>query len=284
MNITKNIVFGDSYSNVFNPLKNTNFEVCTYDGAMIKGLINLNDKYNDMVDRLEKNNYDNAFFIFGTPDCIFYYYKKVYVDGINSIKILDKMVDTTIHYVKLISELKNIKHKYILGVMPPHVIRDDDFYRQLQKYGIIKNEKIKNSELKYSFRLNIVKTFNDTVEKYCKKYNIIFCNIFNILLNKKNYIDKLFRTPSKINIHSNFDYILIVYLNTCLRFLLTDKNKQIIYKNIINSHNEYVISLKKKFKKHNKKLDENENIDFFKIDIKKIIKSSIRRYQRIHTN
>ena len=80
--MTKIIVFGSSYVNTFITLKSSNFKIMKFKGAMIKGLINKNENYQKMVEELKYNSYDYAIFMFGDPDCNFYYFKKKYVDNL----------------------------------------------------------------------------------------------------------------------------------------------------------------------------------------------------------
>lgn len=266
----KIIIFGTSFVNTFLSIKYKNFTIVKYKGAMIKGLIDKNDNYKSMINILDKNLYNYGLFMFGDPDCIFYYYKKKYVDNCDENNIEKVFYKNVEKYVKLVSELKNIDNKYILGVSPPTVIDDEDYRKALTIYGTLTEDqanKITKKDLEYNFRFNRFVKFNKILEESCKKYNINFCNIFNKLLDNNQKIDKLFRLKfNPYNVHYNLEAVLIVYLNSCLSFL-ADKNILFAYKDIINkikleSENYY----KQLFKINS--LDNNFND--YKLDIKKI--------------
>lgn len=234
------IIFGTSFVNTFLSLKSKNFTIIKFKGSMIKGLINKNQNYNSIVTILDKKKYDNALFLFGDPDCIFYYYKKKYVDNINEEIVEDEFYKNVEKYVKLVSEFENIHNKYILGVSPPTVIDDEDYRKILYIYGTLTEEQanmVTKKDLKYKFRFDRFLKFNKILEKSCKKYNINFCNVFNLLLDKNKKIDKIFRLNfNKFNIHYNLEAVLIVYLNSCLSFLA---NKKILF-----SYNEIIKRIK----------------------------------------
>jgi hypothetical protein len=261
----KTAVFGTSFTRVFNSLLSDNFEVYTYDGAIIKGLLDKNEKYYKIIDILKKNHYKNGIFVFGDPDCIYYYFKKKYIDNEDSNIILKRIYNNAKKYVKLINEFKNIDNKYILGVSPPLIIKNNIFRETL--IDVIKNDKvierIPSYDLSYEFRFNIPLKFNEILKKECKKYNIKFCNIFHVILNNNNQIDKIFRPPDKFEIHYSHEAALIVYLNTCMKFLLTNKKK--IYEKIKEKHKKYCEILLK-----NSIIDKNS--PFYKFEINQIIK------------
>lgn len=251
--MTKIIIFGTSYVNTFITLKSSNFKIMKFKGAMIKGLINKNENYQKIVDELKYNSYDYAIFMFGDPDCNFYYFKKKYVDNLNG-KTIDSEFNKYIkEYVKLISELSNIKNKYILGASPPSIIDDDIFKICLKGYGVLDEEhvkKVNDKDLKYKNRIVRFKNFNNILEKSCSKYNINFCSVYNLIINSKGKLDNLFRIRyNSYNIHYNFEAVLIVYINTCFNFLI--KLLKTNYKEIINNTkqtwNNYIIDLKKKY-------------------------------------
>lgn len=265
----KFIAFGSSFVNIFQSLKSENFRIEKFKGAMIKGLLDKNENYERIVNILKNNYYNYAFFNFGDPDCSFYFFKKKYIDNIDQ-KIIDKSIlDNAKKYVKMISEFPNIENKYILNVGPPAILNHNDFKKSLVTYGVFNKDQLKlldKKDIEYKSRYDRYVNFNKVLQKECKKYNINFCNIFDILLNNKKYIDTRFRLiTAKFNVHFNFENVLMVYINTCLSFL---KDKKIylsyddIKKRIIKSHNDYINYLSLRHKNLNK------NSYFYKIDFK----------------
>lgn len=250
----KIILFGSSYINTFIAMKSKNFQIVKFRGAMIKGLLNKNENYQQMVKILNKNHFDYGIFMFGDPDCNFYYFKKKYVDNENGKNIDIKFFEYADQYVKLISELKNIKNKYILGVAPPSIIDDDIFKYCLKGYGILDEqqlEKVNDNDIIYKNRIIRFETFNNILENSCKKYNVNFCSIYNLLLNNKGHLNKLFRIQyNPYNIHYKFEAALIVYINSCLKFLcdtqITGISYDILVKQIHKSYTDYIADLKKK--------------------------------------
>jgi hypothetical protein len=67
----KIIMFGTSFVNTFISLKNNFFSIIKFKGAMIKGLVNKNKNYNDIVNILDIKKYHYGMFVFGDPDCLF---------------------------------------------------------------------------------------------------------------------------------------------------------------------------------------------------------------------
>jgi predicted RNA-binding protein YlxR (DUF448 family) len=237
----KIIMFGTSFVNTFISLKSNFFSIIKFKGAMIKGLVNKNKNYNDIINILDTKKYHYGMFVFGDPDCLFYYYKKKYINNVNENIIEDSFYKNVEEYVKLVSKFKNIENKYILGVSPPTVIKDEDFRKSLHIYGILTEEeskKVSKKDLKYNFRLNRFIQFNKTLEESCIKYNVNFCNIFDYLLDKKYRINNVFKLKfNPYNIHYNFEAVLIVYLNSCLSFLC-DKKILFSYEDIIKKIKE----------------------------------------------
>ena len=226
------IVFGSSFSKLFFPLDSDKLKIMTFNGAMIKGLLNKNENYHIINETLKNNKYDNGIFIFGDPDCIFYFFKKKYTDNIDDKIILKNIMLHAAKYVEYVSNLKNITNKYICSTFPPNIISADNFKNSM--YYIYKAfdketcNRFLKKDLKYSNRLQIVLDFNDVLEKECKKYNIKFCNITKYLLNSKNKLRKSFRHPlNLLNVHLNYDAILIVYINKCFRFIIDNYKKSI---------------------------------------------------------
>lgn len=266
------IAFGSSFVNIFYSLKSDNFQIKQFPGAMIKGLLDKNKNYEKIVNILENNYYNYAFFIFGTPDCDFYFFKKKYVDNIEP-KIIEKSIlDNAKKYVKMVSEFPNIENRYILNVGPPAVLNYNDFKKALLHYTVLNQEQIKlvdKKDIEYKSRYNRFVNFNKVLQIECKKYNINFCNIFDILLNDKKYIDKIFRLDTaKFNVHLNFENVLIVYINTCLSFLKDKKiylSYDIVKKKIMKAHNNYINYLSERY-------NLNENSYFYKLNFDNIEK------------
>ena len=220
--MVKIIAFGDSFVNIFYALKSNDFEIMKYKGALIQGLVKHNENYKKIIKILNKNKYDYAFFVFGNVDMNFYFFKKRYIDNLPEEEVVNIILTNAEKYVKLIQSLKNIKNKYIINVFPS-TVADKNFKTILVKYGIIPEDKINNVNNKniiYSKRNNLLIEFNNLLNKYSKLYNIHFCNIYNFIVDKKNHLHNIFRLQhTNLNIHFNNEYILMIFINTCLSFL-----------------------------------------------------------------
>lgn len=266
------IVFGTSFVNIFYSLISDNFQIKKFPGAMIKGLLNKNENYKIIINILKNNYYNYAFFIFGTPDCNFYFFKKKYVDKVNDNIIEKTILNNAKKYVQMVSKFNNIENKYILNIGPPAILNYNDFKKSLLHYNVLNEDQIKlldKKDIEYKSRYNRFVNFNKILEIECKKYNINFCNIFDLLLNNKKYIDKKFRLSTvKFNVHFNFENVLIIYINTCLSFL---KDKKIflsydkLKKKILKSHINYIKYL-------NSRYNLNEKQNFYKLNFIKIEK------------
>ena len=239
----KTIVFGSSFSNIFIPLESDKLKIMKFKGAMIKGLLDKNENYHIINETLKNNKYDNGIFMFGNPDCNFYFFYKKYIDNVDD-KIIEKnILLNAAQYVEYVSNLKNITNKYICSVFPSNIISADNFRKSIYTYGVLDEETTKiipKKKLKYSNRLYRVNKFNNVLEKECKKYNIVFCNITKYLLNSKNKLHKLYRYPlnplNPLNIHCCFESVLIVYINKCFRFLI-DNYKKVVEDIKIHNYN-----------------------------------------------
>ena len=243
MNNIKFIAFGDSFINTFSTFSSisNNFKVCKFKAATMKGIINKNENYKKIINNLDKNYYDYGFFGFGQVDFFFSYYFKKYLDNEN--KILEKMYNYAEEYVKLISNLKNIKNKIILGILPNH-IKNENYRRFLIGYGIFTEENINivsDEDIDYISRNSIIIQFNILLSKYCKKYDIIYCNAYNNLIDKNGYLHSIILLKhNDLNVHINYEILLLVYLKKCLKFLLNYYDINNIYDVMEKRYNEYI--------------------------------------------
>jgi len=277
--IMNTIVFGSSFSNIFISLESDKLKIMKFKGAMIKGLLDKNENYHIINETLKNNKYDNGIFVFGNPDCNFYFFKKKYIDNVDDIIIEKNILLNAAQYVKYVSNLKNITNKYICSVFPSNIISGDNFRKSIYTYGVLDEETsniIIKKELKYSNRLYRVNNFNNVLEKECEKYNITFCNITKYLLNSKNKLSKIFRYPlNPYNVHLCFESVLIVYINKCFNFLI-DNYKNVVEDIKIHNYNyiyeSYIQYLKKNGIEKNKKIIINLK-DLVNVDkIEKIIR------------
>jgi hypothetical protein len=261
------IAFGDSFIEVFYILRNKNFEMHTYYGTPIKGLINKNDKYNDICEKLSLKKYDYGFFSFGQVDFYYYIYKKKYLD--KNLDILDKIYDNCEKYVKLIYDLPNIKYKYISGIYPNH-ITNKNYKKMLIKYNIFTADNvdlISNEDLEYENRNSWIKQYNLLLEKYCKKYNITFCNIYDFIVDKKGIVYNIvLLRHDPYEIHLNSEILLFVYLKKYLSFLLKYYKLDYIYKKAEKYYNIYLQRVLNKMKIYN-----DLNYNNYKFNRKKVI-------------
>ncbi len=258
MNNKNFIAFGDSFINIFLPFKGKNFKICKYAGSPIKGLINKNEVYTDILNKLKSSeiNYDYGFFAFGQVDFFFYYYKKLYLD--NNKNILNEIYENSINYVKLVKELPNIKEKYILGILPNH-ITNENYKKFLINYSVFNNDNINlidNSlELDYVIRNSRIIQYNKLLEIHCKTYGINFCNIFDYLIDKNGLVNSILLLEHNLcNVHIKYEILLFVYLKKCLKFLnkYYDKNK--IFNIAENNYNLYIKNVLIKYKIFNDKI------------------------------
>jgi len=273
--MVKSIAFGDSFVNILYSLKSNDFEIIKYKGALIQGLVKHNENYEMIIKKLNKNKYDNGFFVFGNVDMNFYFFKKRYIDNVPENEIINTILTNAEKYVNLIKSLKNIDNKYIINVFPS-TVADKNFKIMLIKYGIIPEDRITNvndKNIKYSKRNNLVIKFNDLLEKYSKLNNIHFCNIYNLIVDKKNHLNKIFKLQhTSLNIHFNNEYILMVFINTCLSFLWeTPEEYNNIVEKIKQTSDEYIDRLVERNKKEH--LDNRFNLKKITLFIKKKLKS-----------
>jgi hypothetical protein len=220
--MVKFVAFGDSFVNIFYALKSIDFEIIKFKGALIQGLVKYNDNYKKMIKILHKKKYDYGFFVFGNVDLNFYFFKKKYIDNVPENEIVNTILTNAKKYIELIKNLKNIKNKYVINVFPS-TISDKNYKFLLKKYGVILEDKINNINNKniiYTKRNGLVMDFNALLDKYSKLYNINFCNVYNLIVDSKYHLNKIFKLQhTELNIHFNNEYVLMVFIHTCLSFL-----------------------------------------------------------------
>lgn len=239
----KFIAFGDSFINMFSPFlsfKTHIFKINKYKGATMKGIINKNENYDDILAKLNKYDYDYAFFGFGQVDFFFYYYFKKYVKNENNV--LEKMYDNAEEYVLNISELPNVKQKIIFGILPSH-IKNEIYKDFLVGYGIVSKELIDSipiDDMDYYERNKRIIHYNNLLAKHCKKYNIIFCNVYDYLMINNKVVDIVLLKHNERNIHINYEILLLVYLKKCLKFLLQYYDINEIYNIMEYNYNKYM--------------------------------------------
>ena len=218
---TKIIAFGDSFINTFSSLSNQNFKIKKFKGATMKGIINKSENYKEILKILEKTEYDYGIFGLGQVDFFFYYYHKKYID--KDLDILSKIYKNAKVYVSIIANLENIKKKIILGILPSH-ITNENYRRFLVGYGIFTNENINlitDIDIDYIGRNSRIIHYNKLLRKHCKKNNVYFCNAYKYIINANGYVNEIILLKhNEINIHVNYEILLLVYLTKCLKFLL----------------------------------------------------------------
>lgn len=239
--MNKSIFYGDSNVYIFKYLEKYGTRIVKFRGGPIKGIVNKNENYERIVREVDKFSPENIFLIFGVVDLNFYYYFKKYGQD-NKMNVYDDIKKYVIEYVKIVSEL-NVKNKYILGVLPSQ-IRDKYFKITLKGYGILTQEqieKIPESDLTMYSRNKRIEEINNIMEEECKKYNINFCSIYKYTT--RNYkMRKIFTLGaySRINIHHRYEYLFLIFVNTCLKFLIKDKDYNRIVSDLQKEFNEYV--------------------------------------------
>ena len=86
-----------------------------------------------------------------------------------------------------------------------------------------------------------IEIINNILEEECKKYNINFCNIFPFIT-KEYKLQKVFSLEkiSRYNIHHSYEYLLIIFICTCFKFLIEDKNFENIMNELKLVNNTYI--------------------------------------------
>ncbi len=246
MNDNKIVVFGNSFSGAFHSIRSLGVDVFTVPGSMIKGLVNHNENYQKIAKINKTKSYDYAIFMFGDSDSYYYYFRKKYIDNVPEDVIYKKMKETSIQYVKLLKEFTNFKKIIVTSVSPPTITDDKLFIDALEIHGFRNNKTVipfDKSEAEYDNRKRLGQIINKPIEEECKKYDIMYIDMYKLLLNGKKYPNELFLTGIPSQMHYKYESILLLLLNTHLKFII-EKNilkKQYseISQQIVNSYNEY---------------------------------------------
>lgn len=231
---------GDSNVYIFSYFTKYGVKVIKYKGSPIKGIVNKNEIYQKIIENINKFKPTDLFLVFGIVDLNFYYYFKKYTE--NKEDIFEDIKEYVKEYVKIVSEM-NVKNKNIIGILPS-AIKDRYFRESLQIYGIISKDtadKIPKEDLLMVNRNKRTEIINSILEEECKKYNINFCNIFSFIT-KDHKLVKLF-SLGKIgtrNIHHRYEYLLIVFIKTCLNYLIKGKNLNSIIDELKIKFNNYI--------------------------------------------
>eukprot|EP01038_Epipyxis_sp_PR26KG_P014965 gene14965-20132_t len=276
------IGFGDSFVNVLDTLRSPNFQLVKFKGANIKGLINKNENYSNILNNLKDKEYDFGFFIFGQVDFAFYYFYKKYlhsseVGADESLGVLDMMFENAERYVCMVRDLPNIKNKCIFAVLPTH-IADKDYKLFLVNYGIFTEENIglitDENDYNIHIRNQRIIEFNRLLEIHCNTHNVLFVSGNNYMidydrLKQKNElcVNTLFLLEhNPLNIHIKYEYVLIVLLRTsALKVLSRFFNFNQILNKAESNYNSYIRGVLEKHRKP-------EMFDEVKFSARKIVK------------
>ena len=231
---------GDSNVYIFDYFRKFGAKIIKFKGSPIKGIVNKNEIYQSIIQNINKFKPTDLFLIFGVVDLNFYYYFKKYKE--NKENIFEDMKEYVKEYVKVVSEM-NVKNKYIIGILPS-AVKDKYFRETLKIYGILPEDvanSIPEEDLSMVNRNKRIENINSILEEECKKYNINFCNIFPFITKDYELI-KLFSLGKygKYNIHHKYEYLLVVFIKTCLHFLIKGKDLDNIIDELKSEFNKYV--------------------------------------------
>ena len=113
----------------------------------------------------------------------------------------------------------------------------------------IYSNKISKEDQSIIFRQKMIIDINECIKYNCKKFNIKFIDNTNKILMKNYHCKKIFLLPhNELNIHSIFEYILMLYLYHDLNFLLKSYNFNDIIDKMELGYNKY---LQNTLSKHN---------------------------------
>jgi len=259
--MNRRIFFGDSNVQIFEYFKKFGARVIKFSGAPIKGLVNKNDNYAKIVDTIARNKPTDIVMIFGIVDINFYYYMKKYKE--NNSDVFENIKSYVKDYVKIVSEL-NVKNKYIIGILPS-VIKNKYFRDSLENYIKLPSEiakSIPDEDIRMVGRNQRTEIINDILAVECKKYNINFCNIFPYVT--KNYkMLSLFSLGEygKYNIHHKYEYMLIVMISTCLKFLVDHIDVSTMIDDLKSEFNKYIKNrIYSKSSRHREKTNEEKDL------------------------
>jgi hypothetical protein len=193
-----------------------------------------------LLNSINRFRITDIYLIFGVVDLNFYYYFKKYKE--NKQNIFEDMQNYAKEYVKVVSEL-NVKNKTIIGILPSP-IKDKYFRETLSIYPILTEDVAKTipeEDLLMVNRNKRIETINSILEEECKKYNVNFCNIFP-LITKEYKLIKLFSLGkySRYNIHHRYEYLLIIFIKMCLKFLIKDRDFDKIVDELKSVYNDYI--------------------------------------------
>lgn len=223
MNNYRHLVFGDSFINYLSLVKL--FDVNKYSGKTLKGLTKKDSPIKKKIFRsLNKYNVQGeAIFCFGNVDLhlSFYYdiFKKPEYSGLSPENILDlwkkKTIENIKNYISVILKIKTRRNKTIMGVFPS-VLKDEYISDSLFKYIKLKiddlskdEKKIFKSLIKYNSRLERYLFFNDILRKECKKHNLHYVDLDDIIFTKTKRVKKKFIDISPYNIHLTWEPLII---------------------------------------------------------------------------
>jgi hypothetical protein len=243
----KILVFGDSFSNIFNSFKDPKIKVFKYKGATAKGLTK-NDNINrkDILKNIKKYKDITGclVFVFGNVDLHFSYYYNLLLKNKFDIK---EIITSYVKFVDSLPVNKNVA-KYIINIYPSPVLQKN-IPSQLVLYNIFKNDFIlENKELilehsNDELRLKRLYEANTFLKAECIKHKINFIDI-NSNIMKENKIKSNFIDPSIYNLHLRYE--------PQLKYLKHKITKcKIINKCSAKASEKYkkqkILSLKKKF-------------------------------------
>jgi hypothetical protein len=231
---------GDSNVYIFDYFRKYGAKIIKFKGAPMKGIVNKNDNYQALINNINRFKTTDLFLVFGVVDLNFYYYFKKYKE--KKSNIFEDMKIYAKEYVKVVSEL-NVKNKTIIGILPSP-IKDKYFRESLKIYGILSEDianTIPEEDLLMVNRNKRIENINNILEEECKKYNVNFCNIFPVITKEYELI-KLFSLGKygKYNIHHKYEYLFIIFIKTCLNFLIKDKDFDKILNELKSVFNKYI--------------------------------------------
>ena len=250
------LIIGDSFVGPFNLIDDKNINIYKFKGKSITGIIKNEDKDREQIISVV-NNYKNLkciIFNFGQVDLYFIYYYKKFIKN-------KKFMMTYIvkKYIEFINSLEcNNCNKIILSVYPT-VLKDNNVFNSLLNYGILSNndmksinEQDKEKTSKFNFRYNMYRKFNNLLEKYSKKYNIIYINLDDVLLDKEtNKIKQKFVNPdSEKSIHLLWEPLIPILVKKLKECNMSGKYK----KNLKKTLKKYLITKQIKNKNSTKKI------------------------------
>ena len=238
--MNKKLFVGDSNVNIFEYFKKFGAKIMKFSGGPMKGIVNKNENYIKIINQIRKSNPTYIYLIFGIVDLNFYYYFKKYKE--NKKDIFEDIKKYAKEYVKIVSEL-NVRTKYVIGILPSP-IKDKFFRNSLINYKALSEDMAKSiseTDISMVCRNKRTEIINNILGEECKKYNINFCNIFPIITTDYKLIT-LFSLGEfgKYNIHHRYEYLLIVFIKTCLNFLIKSSDFNIMIGDLKSNFNHYI--------------------------------------------